>query len=241
MIYRTCILITALFIGSVSPGFSQDEAYKDLLFLIIDGDYEKAYSKAERFTNKEKTKRDPVPYIYMSMAMYEMSKKDEFTEDYPRAFRDAIKYATKFSRYDRENEYVNEFDNYLSELKLEIMKEARYYFETENWRRSVTYAKYVNRIDADDLPALLLKGVAEVRSRNEYQAKNTFEEAETKLASFSPNDLTMDELPQFRYALIEYAKLMKEKGEKGKAQPYINAGEAALADDAEFTTFLANY
>jgi hypothetical protein len=234
------IVCVVLFFG-ISHVQSQDENYNDLIFLIIDGDYEKALNKAEKFTNKEKTKRDPVPYLYMSMAQFEMSKREEFAEEYPRAFRDAIKNASKFARYDRESEYVAEFDNYLTELKLEIMREARYYYEAENWRRSVTYAKYISRIDPDNLSALLLRGVAEVKSKNEYQAKTTFEEADVALNGFSPGDLSSDELPQLRYTILEYAALQKEVGARERAEPYLTMGREVFAEDPEFANFISNF
>jgi hypothetical protein len=220
---------------------AQDEDYKDLLFLIIDGDLEKAVNKAEKFTENDKTKRDPVPYVYLSMAYFEISKREDMREDYPRAFREAIKNASKFARYDKENEYSSEFENYLSELKLEIMREARYYYEQENWRRSITYSKYITRIDPNDLAALLMKGVAEVKSRNEYQAKTTFEEAETVLEGFSPQKLKNDESAQLRYSIIEYAKLMKQNGTKDKAAPFLAMGEDAFDGDPEFSQFMTAF
>jgi hypothetical protein len=175
------------------------------------------------------------------MAYFEISKREDMREDYPRAFREAIKNASKFARYDKENEYSSEFENYLSELKLEIMREARYYYEQENWRRSITYSKYITRIDPNDLAALLMKGVAEVKSRNEYQAKTTFEEAETVLEGFSPQKLKNDESAQLRYSIIEYAKLMKQNGTKDKAAPFLAMGEDAFDGDPEFSQFMTAF
>jgi len=175
------------------------------------------------------------------MAQFEMSKREEFAEEYPSAFRDTIKNASKFARYDRESEYVAEFENYHTELKLEIMREARYYYEAENWRRSVTYAKYVSRIDPDNLSALLLRGVAEVKSRNEYQAKTTFEEADVALNGFSPSDLSSDELPQLRYTILQYAALQKEIGAQECTKPYLTMGLEFFAEDAEFAYFISNF
>jgi len=48
-----------------------------------------------------------------------------------------------------------------------------------------------------------------VNSRNEYQAKTTFEEADIALNGFSPGDLSWDELPQLRYTILQYAALQK--------------------------------
>jgi hypothetical protein len=239
---KSIITLTVFFaLMGASPLVAQSDDYKDLLFLIIDGDLEKAISKAERYTEKESTRRHPEPYVYLSMAYNEISKREEMSEDYPRAFRDAIKNASKFARYDKENEYVAAHENYLSELKSEIMREARYYYDTQNWRRSITYSKYVNRIDPTHLAAMLLKGTAEIKSRNEYQAKTTFEEADAVLANFSPGNLRSDEEAHLRYSIMQFAELMKERGEKQRAQPYVDKGEELFGDDNEFSKFTASY
>jgi hypothetical protein len=215
--------------------------FKEILFMVIDGDYEKAVSKSEKYMDKDATRRDPRPYIYASMAYFEISRQEEMAEDYPRAFREAIKYGYKARRYDKENEYMPEFDRYLSELKAEVMQEARYQYETENWRKSVTYAKYVNRIDPKDISALLLKGSAEMRGRNAYQAETTFAEAKELLPEFSPGDVSSEGKPAYLYAVIEYAKLMEEEGKKSEAMPYLEAMEPLLGDDPEFSRFMNSY
>lgn len=240
--YLMTIFTAFLIMGSITHSNAQEEdPYKDILFMIIDGDYEKAASKAEKFTEKDKTRREPVPYIYASMAYFEMSKKEEFQEDYPRAFRDAIKYAYKAKRYDKENAHMPEHSNYLNELKAEIMREATFQYQSENWRKSITYSKYVTRIDPEDISALLLKGIAEVKGRNAYQAKTTFEEADEALQSFSPTDVALESKDAYLYSVLEYAKLMAEEGTKNNAQPYLDAVAVLYEDDAEFQTFTDAY
>lgn len=236
------ILLVALIFSQSFQAQAQDEdPYKDLLFLIIDGDYEKAASKAERITEKDDTRREPVPYIYASMAYYEMSKDDKYAEDYPRAFREAIKNAYKAARYDDENLYLPEHATYMNELKAAIMREAMFQYESESYRKSTTYTKYVTRIDPYDISALLLKGVAEERGRNSYQAEKTFQEADTTLKHLSAEEIPLDARKAYRFAVIEYAKLMKEQGKKEKAQPFLDAVAGIFEDDAEFQDVYSSY
>ena len=240
--YVVAVIFTAiLLIGHVFSAQAQDDPYKDILFLIIDGEYEKAVKQAERITDKDKTRREPVPYIYASMAYFEMSKKEEFQDDYPRAFRDAIKAAYKARRYDRENEYFPAHSNYINELKAEIMREAIFLFQSEQWRKSTTYAKYVTRIDPDDVSALLLTGVAEVNARNVHQATATFETAKIALKEFSDSDISFESKNSYLFSVLEYAKLMAEDGTKAEAQPYLDAIADVYKDDAEFKNFYESY
>ncbi len=219
----------------------EEDPYKDILFLIIDGDYKKAIAKAERYQSKDDTRRDPRPYIYASMAYYEISKDESMQEDYPRAMNDAIKNAYKASRYDKENVYMPEHGRYINELKADIMREARFEFEQSSWRKAITNAKNVTRIDPDDISAILLRGVAEVKSRNEYQAKTTFEEADEALKTFSASDISLDAKEAYRYAILQFADLMAEEGTKDRARPYLNAVSEVYADDAEFERVFNSY
>lgn len=238
--YTFLILSLLVLTGSVLNAQDEDP-YKDLLFLVIDGDYEKAVKEAEKITDREKTHREPVPYIYGSMAYYEMSKDDKYAEDYPRAFRDAIKFAYKAARYDRENQYMPEHSQYINELIAAIMREARFQFGQDNWRKGVSYAKYVLRIQPQDISALLLKGVGEYRGRNTYQAEKTFEIADTTLKHFSASDISLDAKPAYLYSILQYAKLMDENGTKNRARPYLDAVATIYEDDAQFQEVYEGY
>lgn len=226
---------------STSASAQDPDNYQPILFMVIDKEYEKAINKAEKYTDRKKTRRHPEPYLLMSMAYYEISKDESMREDYPRAFRNAIKYAYKGARYDKENEYVPDYSQYITELKVDIMKEARFYYDEGTWRKSVTHAKYVTRIDPEDLGATLLKGVAEIRSRNEYQAEKTFEDANKIAESSSASSFNSEELPFLRFSIMEYAQLMKERGEKDKAKPMLALGEETFEEDTEFQNFLASF
>ncbi len=223
---------------------SQDknqDKYDAILFMVIDKDFEKALSKAEKYTKRKASRKDPEPYLLMSMAYYEISKDESMREEFPRAFRDAVKYAYKGARYDKENEVIGKYDKYLTELKVELMREARFYYDEGSWRKSVTNAKYVTRIDSEDLPATLLKGLAEMKSRNEYQAKMTFEEAEKMAKQLSPGSFKSEMLPFLRFGIMEYATMMKENGEKDKAEPMLALGQRTFEDDQEFQNFVSRF
>jgi tetratricopeptide (TPR) repeat protein len=218
-----------------------DDPYSDILFMVIDGEFEKAIHKAEKFTNRDKTRKEAEPYILMSMAYYEISKDESMREDYPRAFRDATKNAYKGVRYDDEGIVADKHASYLTELKVDLMREARFYYDSGTWRKSLTNAKYVTRIDPDHIAALLIKGAAEMRSRNAYQAKTTFEEAHKAAENAAVSDYSSEELPFLRFAILEYATIMKETGEKEKAKPMLELGETTFEDDREFQNFISAF
>ncbi len=88
---------------------------------------------------------------------------------------------------------------------------------------------------------ILLKATAEWRSKNVYQAETTIEEAKEALKAFTPSSVSSEGKPAYRYAVMEFAKLMKEEGRKSDATPFIDAMEPLLGEDKEFANFVASY
>ncbi|MCB0198137.1 MAG: hypothetical protein KDJ65_39710, partial [Anaerolineae bacterium] len=80
-------LAAALLAFTAFTATAQKHVYEDLLVLFVDENYEKCLAKAENYTVNDDTRKDPLPYLYMSMSLYEMSKLEEFNEDYPKASR----------------------------------------------------------------------------------------------------------------------------------------------------------
>ncbi|HLW31574.1 MAG TPA: hypothetical protein VKX40_04880, partial [Aequorivita sp.] len=140
-----------------------------------------------------------------------------------------------------DDEYFPAHANYINELKAEIMREAIFLFQSEEWRKSTTYAKYVTRVDPKDVSALLLTGIAEVKGRNLHQAKTTFENADEALKEFSDSDIAFESRNAYLFVVLEYAKLMAEDGTKANAQPYLDAIASVYEDDAEFQNFYESY
>ncbi|MEY3835453.1 MAG: hypothetical protein RI989_881 [Bacteroidota bacterium] len=67
------LLLFVFLIGSLKS-FAQTD-YPDLLAMFVDEKYEKCLYKAEKYTLNEKTKKDPLPYLFMSRCYFEMSKR----------------------------------------------------------------------------------------------------------------------------------------------------------------------
>ncbi|MCB0765446.1 MAG: hypothetical protein KDB84_12110, partial [Flavobacteriales bacterium] len=79
---------------------AQKHVYEDLLVLFVDEKYEKCLGKAEGYTLMDDTKKDPLPFLYMSMCFMEMSKDEKYQADYPKAAKDALKFAEKYRKKD---------------------------------------------------------------------------------------------------------------------------------------------
>ncbi|HRH37233.1 MAG TPA: hypothetical protein PK760_02740 [Flavobacteriales bacterium] len=110
------ILTLAVFLLAYGSGIAQKHVYEDLLVLYVDEKFEKCLMKAEAYTIADDTKKDALPFLYMSMCLFEMSKNEKYAVDYPKAARDAAKWAEKYRKKDKEKEYFGNYEDFWSEL-----------------------------------------------------------------------------------------------------------------------------
>jgi len=93
---------TILFLLISIWGFSHLSAqsgrkeFDKLIFLYIDEKYEKCAKLGKNYTENSDLRREPIPYLYVSMSLFEISKSDVLREKYPTAFKNSMKYAYKY-------------------------------------------------------------------------------------------------------------------------------------------------
>ena len=131
MLYLRLLLPMLLLPFLYHPATAQKHIYEDLLVLYVDEEYEKCIDRAERYTTKDATRRDPLPYLYISMCFHEMSKLEEYTSqhEYRFADREALKYAVRFRKKDKEDAFVHNYEDYWMSLNTQAMEMAGHHMD----------------------------------------------------------------------------------------------------------------
>lgn len=231
--YRTLLLIITLAYGLNS--FAQKGIYDDLLVFYVDEKYEKCLAKAETYTQKESTRKDPLPYLYMSMSLYEMSKIEKFDEDYPKAFRNALKYAVKYRKKDKDVEYFSDYEDYWSELNHKCMETAENFVQEENWSKAKGYYKYMTSYDPGNVGAWILRIYTEIKLNMGREAELHALEMEKALADQgSVENLSPDKQELLRNALIIYGEDLYSAGRSDSARKVMDIGSDAFMENEEF-------
>ena len=100
------IIVTLYLVNTSLVLTSQSEnTYDDLLVLLVNEDYKNCFNKSIKYTTKDKTKKDPLPYLFAAKAAYRMSRDHKFTEEFPKAYKTAISYTTKYRKKDKKYIY----------------------------------------------------------------------------------------------------------------------------------------
>lgn len=232
-------ILIVFFIGVFafqSSGLAQpDDDYNDLLFLLVDEKYDKLLYKSMSYIEDDETRRDPLPYLYTSMCYYEMAQLEMYDEEFPRAFKDAIKYCVKYRKKDVSGFYVEDNVEYIDNLKRQTFEVADNYYQTGKYSKAKSYYKYLVGMDPSDWGAWFLRGVSESQLNMKSEAKISIETAMKGLESTeSIDDYWEGQVVLLKEGLINYSKYLVDTGKVNEAKEVMALGYNFLKDDNEY-------
>ncbi len=214
--------------------FAQSPDYEDLLALFVDEKYEKVLRKAEGYTLGDNTKKDPIPYLFMSMAYFEMSKRDEFKEYYPNAFNESLKYISKYSSKDKEKKFGAEYEDYFNTLRKAAISEAEIMVDQQKFTKAKTMYKYLIDMDPNDAGAYIMQGMAFNAMKSKKEAEIAFKKAKDLISTKQCSTTNKDQLAFLKTALINYANQLSEGGQKSLAIEWLDLGKEFFPEDKEY-------
>ncbi len=232
------ILFIALlsFSQAVVAQKAEKKEYEDLWVLFIDEDFEKLAKKAISITENKDRRKEPMPYLFASMAYYELSKDEEKAEDYPKAFKDANKYAAKWRKKDKKGETVYDNKDYISELRGACMEVAENYLEEGAFSKAKGYYKYMVTYGPDCPGSWLMYGYALLKMNDFSGSKEAMAKFDEKVGDI--DGLEKEQKRLLKYGLITYAEHQFQEGERSAAVTTMEIGEEYFKDDKEYSIVL---
>ena len=230
------LLLLALVALSQLTIQAQKHVYDDLLVLYVDEKYDKCLQKAENYTLNDATKKDPLPWLYMSMCFYEMSKLEQFQADYPKASRDALKFAEKYRKKDKENEFFANYEDYWANLNTLGMEEGENQMEDPKGlsRAKQVWDTMTGYYPENPGPWLML-AITQYKSNQAKEADMSVQEFDKRLAAAGDvKSLPADQRKLLKNALIRYADYLNEKGMRDQARKYLAKGKDHFMDEPDF-------
>ncbi len=171
------------------PPISEEEYNKLLLWLVSDK-YENILYKCIRYTENDKTKNEPIPYIRMAQAYLGIHQsdnnelRDKFEADKNKALKTSLKYASKFRKKDKELEYYHEFTEFFDELWSETMFVAETEMDNDKYTRAKSYYKSLCTINPEDPGSTLMLAAVYQHLKSRKEAETTYEKARNLLLEF---------------------------------------------------------
>ncbi len=236
---RYLFLALLAFLAFTTTTRAQEKQYDDLLVKYVDEKYEDCLAKAERYTLSDKTKRDALPYLYMSMCLYEMSKipKYQEMEDYKKADRDALKWAEKYRKKDKNLEFFHNYEDYWSELNTMAQESGLNEYEAgaKGMSKARRYFDSMTGYYPENPGAWLMLACTQYQSNLPKDADESIVKYKAALeAAGGIARLPEDQKKLMKAGLINYAEYLDGKGDKSGARAAMDTGKEAFMDDAEF-------
>ena len=224
--------IAPLFILVFSVSFASAQVVGGMNFkmekLFMEEKYEDVAYKGEKMIESDKYKKDPEIYLYIAMAWYEISQMndEEVEEEYPNALRDALKYASKFAKKDKDGVWMEDNSEFFEDLKKAgIADAAQWIGDERKMRNAVSGYKYMTKAIPDDYNLLFFKGVLEHMNRNEGQADRDIAEAMNGLIPLYEQERyrpSKASAPVLEDGLLRWTDIMIEKSYADSAKKTIN-------------------
>ena len=219
--------LTAIFLTLTV--FSQD-TYENLLIIKADGDWEKLIKKAERYTNKSSSSKEPEPYFYLSYGLYQISFQAERGEEYQGAYKDAFTAMGKMLRYDESGETESKFNEFISELKLSLLEIIQNEVDNEEYRRAFGWTMRLYKFGRDYIPALYLEGALRTRNNDSTTGRNKWEEADKLMAEAQVESWSDADKKLLMLGLYQSAKALKDMRQISQAKQMMDLGDPYFGD-----------
>ncbi len=230
------LLLLALVALSQLTIQAQKHVYDDLLVLYVDENYDKCLQKAENYTLNDATKKDPLPWLYMSMCFYEMSKLEKYQADYPKASRDALKFAEKYRKKDKENEFFANYEDYWANLNTLGMESGENQMEDPKGmsRAKQIWDSMTGYYPENPGPWLML-AITQYKQNQTKEGDLSVQEFDKRLeAAGDVSTLPADQQKLLKNALIRYADYLNEKGLRDQARKYLAKGKEHFMEEPDF-------
>ncbi|MEQ8908751.1 MAG: hypothetical protein RIC95_06135 [Vicingaceae bacterium] len=188
-----------------------DKKISKVTFEMVEGEYQDAAYRAEKLLDDFEYRKNGWLWYYLTQSYFEIAKKPELIEDYPRAFKESLKAAYKLSKYHDENEeneeVYREAQAFLTILKDSAITLSEIYYDNENPRKAAYFLKKVNKFDEDDYAVQLMAGVYQIKSRNMGEGiKNIVAALDSIDSDYVPDEVSAQTLVD---GLEEYALIIK--------------------------------
>jgi hypothetical protein len=223
-------MITGLFL------IAQD--YDDLLMLKADQNWEKLIISAEKYTLKDATKNDAVPYYYMAYGLYKISFVGDRKEEFKNAFKNALGVIGKMDRKDPDKEVFNKYQDFFEEIKGTLFEMIRNDIEADDYRRSFGWVMNMYKFNRDDIGAKFLDGTCRYRNGDKATARTKWNEGKDLIGALGSIDELLEiDREIIKFALYESAKCQLDARQPADAKAIMNLGAQWFEEDDDWKEY----
>lgn len=228
-------LIIGIFLSAFSTlTFAQND-YPDLKILFADGNYEKLVKESEKYCNDDKTKKDPIPHLWMARGLYKISISGTDDENFKNAYKDALGATYKFLKNDKDGSAISDPDNrdFVFLMQSSLMEQIDNELTVANYRKAFSWVIKYKKISNNAIGAIYLEGACKFRTDDKSSGFTLWREAEalmeqvTSTESWSETDMKILRVGVLQSAecLVSVKQVEKAKALLNKVAPWFEGDE----------------
>lgn len=230
------ILLSFLFIASLS--FGQAPAYDDLKILYADANYEKLAKVAAGYTENDKTKKDILPYIWLSKGLYKISLSGTDNEKFKNAYKDAIKYLSKGMKYDmkyNEGSTIAEHKEFIDKFQLSLYEVIDNEISDGNFRRAYGWGIKYQKITTNFVGVKYLMGACKYNDQDKPTARTLWQDGSKLLDELKTTEGWSEaDLKIFKLGLLSSAEGLQKTRQGDKAKALLNRTAQWFEEDEDW-------
>lgn len=236
------MLMMGMLASTLASAQVKNSDFQKLFDLYTMEEYDRCAYKAERYSQKDKYRREPEPYLYMALCFYQAHVQPEkFDQEFDDPLKDALKYAYKFRKKDKEGELYEANRDLLDKIREEALTNAKFYYNDGDYRKASSEFRRILKVIPDDVNVLFITGVANIMAKNTALGEKYVNEAlDTLQAQRERGDFEKDEVTYavLVKAFVGYTEFLAEVGRLDEAMEVMTFARRLLPDDA---TLKAHY
>lgn len=222
---KRVLILLALFVYS-GTALLRAQEYQDLASLWVDQKYHKLTEKAVKYTENDKHKNHPLPYLYAAKALYRISLDEKLrsASGFEKAESDALNYAVKYTKKDKNGTYKKDADLFFSEMKKTYFEQTENYYDEGNLKKVMNIIKKVVQFDPESAGCWLIKGICEFELKNKAEAVKNIDLGVSLVSKCDFNNMYEVDQNFMRYALMAYTNYLIKTKDRTNAKKIINLG-----------------
>lgn len=233
LIFATTLLL------SFTKAFGQPPSYDDLNILYADGRYEKLVASASHYTEKDDTKKDALPQMWLGRGLYKISMSGTDDERFKNAYKESVGAVGKAIKLDKSGEVQSQYSEFFEEFKMSLVNMIRPDVENGDFKKASPWITKYYKLNMKSIGTKYLDGVAKFKGGDRSTANTLWKEADTWLAqvndfdSWSPAEKELLKLGVMSTAdaYVTAKQVDKAKTLLGKVKQWYEENEDHPADE----------
>ncbi len=209
----TIFLIIILF--SFNKLEAQPPLYTDLFTLYVGGEYKKLVDKAEKYTLKQETKNDALPFVYLSKSLFKISQQKNRESKYKDAYDQSIYYLEKCIEKDITKEVYDKETEFYMEVKETLIAYILEEFKDKSYKKALEYNNKLKTLYPEDIATILMEGALKKFTKDLPGAMIVWNENQNALEKLTNLDYYSEKEKEF----LKLAVIQTIEGLKSVKQP----------------------